>query len=139
MKYSYVAYGGELDNQGKVLRMPFVDATITGTKGSIELFALIDSGSTYCLANMVFAEHLGITPDKTQGVPVYGVVGQRQQKLAYPADVPVKVKGQDPITLPIYFMETDSFALILGQKGFFDNFTIRFKKKTKTFEISPAK
>ena len=34
MKYKYIGVGEELDEQGKVLWMPFVDATMTGSKGS---------------------------------------------------------------------------------------------------------
>ncbi len=139
MKYDYRAYGAELDEQGKLLRMPFVKVIITGTKGSKEMTALVDSGSQFCLANIDFAEYLGISPDMTKGIPIYGVVGTDNRKFAYPADVLVEVKGQAPITLPVYFMETDSFSFVLGQNGFFDNFTVRFKKKAKTFEISPAK
>ena len=103
MKYDYRAYGAELDEQGKVLRMPFVKVIITGTKGSKEMTALVDSGAQFCLANIVFAEYLGISPDMTKGVPLYGVVGTDQKKFGYPADVLVSIKGQSPITLPVYF------------------------------------
>lgn len=139
MKYSYQATGTEFDQGGKFIWMPYVETVISGPKGSRRVFALVDSGAAYCMASMEYASILGVDLDTTRGVQTYGVTGTQNTKASYPADVKIRVNHLDEIKIPVYFLETDSFAFILGQKDFFEAFRIKFEKDHNTFEITPTK
>jgi hypothetical protein len=133
MKYKYLSIGHDNEN---FLWMPLVPTTMIGPKDRRKVMALVDSGATFSIAPIKYADRLGVVLDKTKPILTYGVTGADQSKPAYPANVTLQVEGLDPIEIPVYFMETDAFALILGQKGFFDIFRIKFEKAHGTFEIT---
>lgn len=139
MKYPYHPVGPDPVTPRRFLWMPLVKATLSGPKGSRNLLALVDSGASYCLAPRRYADLIGAQVDESKAVPTYGVTGLAQAKPAYPAHVKVKVEHLPEVDLLVYFMETDAFAFILGQRDFFDRFRITFEKLQYIFEIVPMK
>jgi hypothetical protein len=139
MKYLYSRSGSE-DLDGKPFVMPIVPTTVFGPHGAARTyFALVDSGAAYSLASLEVAERLGIQLDKTKAMETYGVLGIDQTKPAYLAPLTIKLQLiRREITLPFYFLESNAFALILGQKGFFDQHRIRFEKHRNVFEVVPV-
>ncbi|MCH7883140.1 hypothetical protein IIA95_01865 [Patescibacteria group bacterium] len=139
MKYEYKPAGLDPTVKGKLFWSPLVLTTISGSKNRRKVYALVDSGALYCIAPIEYAEILGASLDKNKAVPTYGVLGTKQTELAYPGKVKVKIEHLDEIEMTVFFMKTNAFAFLLGQKDFFDNFRVKFEKDHKTFEINPVR
>jgi hypothetical protein len=139
MKYRYSKTHG-IDLDEKPFFMPLVPTTAFGPKGAERTyFALSDSGAAYSMASMEVANSLGIQLDKTKSISTYGVLGVDHTKPAYL--VPLRIKLQlirREVTIPFYFLESNAFAPILGQRGFFDQHRIRFEKHRNVFDVVPV-
>jgi hypothetical protein len=135
--YPYRPVGRDPLNPQRFLWMPYLVATINGPTDSRKVYALVDSGASFCMLNLAYATRIGIVPDRHTGIPTYGVTGLGDSKLAYPARVTVHIEHLGEMELPVFCMETDAFDLILGQRDFFDRFQVTFKKEEGTFEITP--
>lgn len=139
MKYEYTPVGVNFKAHGKLCWMPFVETTICGPSGCRTGFALVDSGAVDCLINIEYAGALGITLDRNNARPTYGVAGKDIAKPTYLAEVDMQVKYLERVKVSAAFIESDAVDIILGQDGFFDRFKIRFEKDHNVFEINPSK
>lgn len=98
----------------------------------VDYEALIDSGADDCLFPEELAEIAKISIDKTKGKRFSGLGGSSM--VGYPASVSISL-GEYNFSTEIYFSSNLEGYGILGQKGFFDKFRIRFIYSKKMVEI----
>lgn len=139
MKYEYKPVSSDPNDIWQISWMPHVPVTISGLHKSRKVAALIDSGAALCVADMGYAKAIGVKPDRKSGITIRGATGTKDTTVVYPATIGLQLDGLDRVELPVYFGNTDTSALILGQRDFFDRFNVNFKKSEYKFEITPLK
>ena len=119
MKFGYVRYGS-------VLR-PVIPITVRHGRNEIVYQVLVDSGADICLFDEEIALALGIPIRQGAMKTVFGVGGK--SSVYYVHRVEIGVNGKFKET-EIGFMPHVAGSVmqygIVGQKGFFDRFTISF-------------
>ena len=103
----------------------------------VEAEALVDSGSDRNIFDAEYAELLGIDDLSEGGIetPIMGVTGEK--KIGYAHDVIIQF-GKYAINTNVIFLPDmpDEHKAILGQEGFFDMGSIKFRYRKRTFEIT---
>ena len=98
--------------------------------------ALIDSGADFCIFSSRVASRIGIADITTgkKASAVGAIAGAKSDY--YMHRVVIKIAGQ-PCTMDVAFMPsfTDLGYGILGQKGFFENFVVKFDLKKSEIEL----
>ena len=118
MKFKYKKYGPD------ILR-PVIPIEITYQNRSVRYEVLVDSGADFCIFNSQIGGLLGIDIWSGEKREVGGITGVIEPYYVHP--VTIKVGGW-PFTINAGFLP--SIAQIgygvVGQKGFFDIFTVKF-------------
>lgn len=112
---------------------PIIKVKLKGPKREISVEALVDSGAGDCLFHREIGEIIGLDIEKGKYHPSSGVKGDFDAYIH-----PVKIQiNQRILSIEVSFGDYSkrSFAGLLGQKGFFDNFDVIFKKRKNEFEI----
>ena len=120
---------------GNSILKPIIPIGLTVGEKPFDYAALIDSGADFCIFDAGIGEALGLDITKGQTVNFSGVqdAGGAQ---AFLHDVTISVGGSKH-TIPIgfsYDIANDGFG-ILGQKGFFDIFSVRFDYQKEEIEL----
>jgi hypothetical protein len=115
-----------------------VSITLIGAEGpegpeEATFHALVDSGAERVLAAPGVARQIGVTPDRHDSTPLK-MGGER--RLVHPADVTLRLAPE--LGLPGFEWQTEvgffsgwtsaPWQVILGQVGFFDQFTVTFSR-----------
>lgn len=127
---------------GRAVLRPLVQCRLSAREANERTWALIDSGSEYTLAMRWVAQVVGVEPDKDREI-VLGIGGEN-----------VRVRFAD-ITLhlgPMSHSEGDwvewqaevgfverwraSWPVLLGQRGFFDQFTVTMNRSAQALAIT---
>ena len=121
---------------GELIRLPAIPIRLTCNKRHQDLYALIDSGAELCVLNSSIAKTLKIDVTKGNPLSLTGLVGGSVP--GYLHQLNLSMQGLPSIDLLVAFTETDDPEMpILGQRGFFDNFQIRFQRYKDLIEIFP--
>jgi hypothetical protein len=121
---------------GELIRLPAISVRLTCNKQHQDVYALIDSGAELCVFNSSIAKTLKIVVTKRQPLSLSGLVGGSVP--GYLHQLNVSMQGLPSVDLLVAFTETgDPGMPILGQRGFFDNFQIRFQRYKDLIEIFP--
>lgn len=119
MRFKYKAYGNAL--------RPVIPVTILYNKAHVDYEVLIDSGSDHCFFDSEIGEDVGISKSNSEIRKVFGVGGKIS--LYYNHKVTLKIGGQSFETdvgfIPNLGGNIVSYGIV-GQKGFFDKFIIKF-------------
>lgn len=93
--------------------------------------AIVDSGSDITLMDFDIAQFLEIDLAQCKEVNLGGITGR---SVGYTSEVSIVVeKFQREVAIPVVFTKELNTGILLGQVGFFDNYTITFDRKNKTF------
>lgn len=121
---------------------PVVNITFGGPDDADDatFLALVDSGAERVLAAPGVARQIGVTPDEDHPVPLK--IGG-ETRLIHPADVTLKLApspGQAGVEwqAEVGFFNAWTSApwqVVLGQVGFFDQFTITFSRQALRLAI----
>ncbi len=129
MKFRYKNYGSQ------ILR-PVIPIELTYNDRTVPYDVLIDSGSDICIFHSNIGDLLGI--DLTSGRPeeVFGVGGK--VSIYYLHRISIMVGGW-PFEIDAGFMPNVSGSVvpygILGQKGFFEHFVVKFDLSKEEIEL----
>lgn len=114
---------------------PVVSITLAGPEPDYDatFFALVDSGAERVLAAPGVARQIGVTPDTDHSTPLK-IGGEK--RLVHPADVTLRLAPEPGMPGVEWQAEVGFFSewtsapwqVILGQVGFFDQFTITFSR-----------
>lgn len=117
--------------------MPMLKVTLRKGEHEIDAEALVDSGSMRNIFDAELASLLGIDDIAENGIEteIFGVTGEK--RIGYAHDIVLGFSDYQ-INTNIVFLEgmPDLFKAILGQEGFFDIGSIRFRYPKRVFEIS---
>lgn len=126
MKFRYKKYGPG------VLR-PVIPIEIIKNGLEVPYEVLIDSGADLCIFDAHIAEILGIDVVKGEQREVFGFTGFPE--FYYLHDISIKVGGIEH-KIKVGFMSMRSSAYgIVGQKGFFDKFIVKFDLQKEDVEL----
>ncbi len=123
---------------GTETRCPIVPLTLKGRE-SIEYLGLLDSGADVSAIHVSIAEILGLdlSARETHSFGIGGRVRSKDSEVnvhlskgheSYEFKIPVKVILDD----------YDFGVMLLGRKGFFDKFTIRFDERNEKMTLKRA-
>jgi hypothetical protein len=128
--YPYQDDGPRLE---RVVRPPIVSTALAGNTGDVSdgLYALVDSGCEHILAAPWVADEVGVDPKNSQRVIDLGIGGgvvkvrfaDLQMRLLAPGGTDDQyVEWEAEVGFVSHWKPT--FPMILGQRGFFDEFTV---------------
>jgi hypothetical protein len=120
---------------GRIVYRPVVSITLAGPEPDYDatLFALVDSGAERVLAAPGVARQIGVDPDTDHPTPLK--IGG-ETRLVHPADVTLRLAPEPDMPGVEWRAEVGFFSewtsapwqVILGQVGFFDQFTVTFSR-----------
>ena len=127
---------------GRIVYRPVVSITLVGPEVDYDatLFALVDSGAERVLAAPGVARQMGVTPDRDHSTPLK--IGG-ETRLVHPADVTLRLAPEPGMPGVEWQAEVGFFSewtsapwqVILGQVGFFDQFTVTFGRQALQLAI----
>ena len=135
---------GKTHPQGRTVYRPVVPVTLVGPEEdyAVTFFALVDSGCERCVAAPGVARQIGVEPDTSRTV-VLKIGGE--QRMASPADVTFRLSPERGTEPTEWRAEVDfltewraPWQVVLGQVGFFDQFTVTFSRSALQLAIEPA-
>jgi hypothetical protein len=133
--YAEDVASGPTHPNGRIVYRPVVSITLSGPEPDYDatFFALVDSGAERVLAAPGVARQIGVTPDTDHPTPLK--IGG-ETRLVHPADVTLRLAPEPGMPGVEWQAEVGFFSewtsapwpVILGQVGFFDQFTITFSR-----------
>lgn len=135
IKFDYTAYyTTDYNGQPALTWRPLVDVTLFGSKDFRNVKALIDTGADDCLINIEFAEKLGV-----EFLGKKKIIGVGSDIIIDYAEVELLVKHFNTKIKTVAGFTELPFSCLLGQRGFFDTYRIKFEKDIRRFEIAEIK
>ena len=120
---------------GSSLLKPILPVEIAYGAASVRYEALVDSGADFSIFDAEIGEYLGL--DVRAGTPLaFGGIQERGGATAYIHEVRLRIGGHAH-TVPVGFspdIATQGFG-VLGQKGFFDLFVVKFDLQKEEIEL----
>jgi len=124
---------------GRSILRPIVSVSISVGDKKIRYEALIDSGADFCIFDGEIGEYLGLEVNKGALLMFGGIQGMSNSK-AYMHEVVLDIGGLSYKTMVGFSYDISKDGLgILGQKGFFDIFTVKFDYPSEDVEIKEKK
>src|SRR6266851_5651210 len=121
---------------GQACHRPMMVAMLTASNGKqLRCIVWLDSGADHCVFPVSFAIALGLDPLQMQQ-QLTGGVGNTGNNTFYD-DLTIALDNGPTFTTKVGFtagLEAQGFGL-LGQAGFFENFTVTFDQKSRLFHI----
>jgi hypothetical protein len=139
MKFPYVKFPLERPSEvfGKAILKPIIPIKIKVKENSLDYNAVIDSGADFCIFDAEVGEYLGLNIKSGIREEFGGVVGSEKGEVFF-HKVILNVGGWDYETIVGFSYEIAKFGFgILGQKGFFDIFVVKFDLSKEEIEIKP--
>lgn len=123
---------------GVVRTQPIIPVTIHGTTGFRNVFALVDSGAEHSVFSLDLLASLRLDTKNAHAVEIIGVGGNVSR--GYLLDVRLQLQKHRWIAPAVFSEAVHSGApMILGQAGFFEFFTVSFKRRQWIVDIRRAR
>ena len=139
---------GATHPKGRFVYRPVVSVTLVGADGpegpeEATFYALVDSGAERVLAAPGVARQIGVTPDRDDPTPLK--IGG-ETRLVHPAEVTLRLAPEPGLPGWEWRAEVGFFnewtsapwQVLLGQVGFFDQFTVTFSRTALQLAIEGA-
>lgn len=129
MKFSYKRYGSE------TLR-PVIEIKVKSGSDSLRYEVLVDSGADICIFNSEVGEALGVDVKQGKAREVFGVGGKAS--VYYLHKVKIGVGGWEYDIEADFMPDVAGRVMpygIVGQKGFFENFIVKFDMIKEEIEL----
>ena len=118
------------------IKRPIIPIILKSKDKFIYYPVLVDSGSDYCIFSIEIAQHLGINLGKKR----VGLLSLGKGKLfGRLGKVEIRIAEKFFIIESIFADISEFGHGILGQKGFFSNFDVKFSYKNETIEINASR
>jgi len=129
MKFRYKKYGPE------ILR-PVIPIEIVYKNKSVPYEVLIDSGADFCIFDAQIGDILGIPIEEGQKFEVAGITGEKEP--IYFHNLVIEIGGWDYNIKVAFLRKIGPYGYgVVGQKGFFDNFIVKFDLLKEEIELKP--
>lgn len=137
MKFRYRKFNlsPSSDFFGKLILKPIISIKILKAGINLQYAALIDSGADFCIFDAGLGEYLGLNIKSGTEVQFGGIQSLGGAK-AYIHKVTLEIGGHEFITEVgfSYDISRNGYG-ILGQKGFFEKFIVKFDLEKEEIEI----
>lgn len=137
MKFSYLKFPLDYESKffGKSILRPIIPITINFHDKSIRYAALIDSGADFCIFDAEVGEYLGLVIEN--GIKnSFGGIQEKAGAIAYLHTISINIGGWDYTTTVGFSYDIAKHGHgILGQKGFFDLFIVKFDYQRGEIEL----
>lgn len=135
-----VPYRKYKDRDGNLVQLPVLSVRITCNRISLPLWGLVDSGADITLLNRSFAQLFNIDLKRGKRIPLLGVM-EGPEFAAYVHQVNIVIKDVGSADTIVAFTDSEEYPdlVILGRRGFFEHFTIKFEEHKKQLEIEARK
>lgn len=137
MKFRYLKFplAKRSDLFGIALLKPIIPVEIVYGGAKLRYAALIDSGADFCIFDGEVGEQLGIKV-RSGSREIFGGIQERGGAEAFLHKVVLNVGGCDYKTIVGFSYDIAKHGFgILGQKGFFDMFSIKFDLTKEDIEL----
>ena len=132
MKFSYKKYNG-------ILR-PVIPIKLKNQNQEIKYEVLVDSGADFSLFNSEIGEAIGIDVKKGKVKQIFGVGGKAALYYLHKVNIEIDKKTFE---IEAGFMPDVAGRImpygVVGQRGFFENFIVKFDFKKEEIEIKVLK
>lgn len=127
MKFRYKKYRSDL------LR-PVIPIEIIYKNKSVPYEVLIDSGADFCIFDAQIADILGVPLEDGELFEVAGITGEKEP--IYFHNLVIKVGGWDYNIKAAFLRKIGPYGYgVVGQKGFFDKFVVKFDLLKEEVEL----
>jgi hypothetical protein len=117
---------------------PIIPIGFHGRAGYRQIFALVDSGAEHSLLSLELIDSLGLPNEGAHAVDVIGVGGDASR--GYLLDVEHQLRDHRWMAPAIFSDIVDlQSPMVLGQAGFFEFFTVTFKRRKSLMDIRLAR
>ncbi|MEK7501205.1 MAG: hypothetical protein AAB642_03720 [Patescibacteria group bacterium] len=122
---------------GTSILKPIISIKIGWGGNELNYTALIDSGADFCIFDAEVGEYLGL--DVKSGDPEkFGGIQETGAAVAYLHDVVLNIGGGSYKTKVGFSYDIAKHGFgVLGQKGFFDIFVVKFDLAKEEIELKP--
>lgn len=127
MKFPYVKFGDYL--------RPVIPIKVKSADRSVSYHVLVDSGADICIFDAQVASALGIDVESGMSAPVGGIAGQTATYFIHPVTIEV---GGWPFKIQAGFLPVVAGGFsygVVGQKGFFEHFVVKFDLQKAEVEL----
>lgn len=124
--------------QGVVHTQPIIPLSVHGPAGFRQILALVDSGAEHSVLSLELVASLQLETTNANAVEIVGVGGKASR--GYLLDVRLQLQ-KHRWTAPAVFSDVvrSGSPMILGQAGFFEFFTVIFKRRRWVMDIRRAR
>src|SRR3989344_5662736 len=137
MKFPYRKFSLDEHSEffGKAILKPIIPIELIFGDKNIRYMALIDSGADFCILHDSLAKELGLSVQGGREIKFGGIQNGKPSK-AFLHSLKINVGGRDYETTLGFSSEIAPHGYgILGQKGFFDIFTVQFDLAKEEIEL----
>ncbi|OGY79588.1 MAG: hypothetical protein A3B74_02310 [Candidatus Kerfeldbacteria bacterium RIFCSPHIGHO2_02_FULL_42_14] len=140
MKFSYFKFPLSARSEffGSSILKPIIPIELVGEADAFRYDALIDSGADFCIFDATIGETLGF--DVRSGkVERFGGIQEAYASSAYFQEITMVIGGWKYRTTVGFSYDIARHGYgILGQKGFFDIFTVKFNYSKEEIELKES-
>ena len=131
-----VPYRKYKDADGNLVQLPIVSVRINCNKVMLPLWGLLDSGADVTLLNASVAQVFDIDLKKGSLIRLTGVTEATEFR-GYLHPVSLEIKDVGSVDTMVVFTESEDYPnmTILGRRGFFEHFIVKFEEYKKQVEI----
>jgi hypothetical protein len=134
MRFRYTDIENHQDPR-RPFRRPYLIVRLISGERHKDVISLVDSGADLCLFHSDIARMLGIAIEAGPQLVFKGISGV--QETAYLHRIDLVVRGLNAISMDVGFTNSMSVgAGLLGQRGFFEQFHIKFQLDQRSFNIT---
>jgi len=121
---------------GTTILKSIIPIKVSSKNNTIQYAALIDSGADFCIFDAEIGEYLGL--DIRSGIKeIFGGIQERGGAEAFLHEVVLNIGGWDYKTTVGFSYDIAKHGFgILGQKGFFDIFVVKFDLLKEQIELN---
>jgi len=122
---------------GVSILKPIINIKVAAGKEELQYAALIDSGADFCIFDAEIGEYLGL--DIKSGYKEdFGGIQEKGGAEAFLHEVILNIGGWDYKTIIGFSYDIAKHGFgILGQKGFFEHFIVKFDLLKEGIELKP--
>lgn len=141
MKFSYFKFPLARQSEffGNAILKPIIPIKIIKGNYALRYAALIDSGADFCIFDAEIGEYLGINI-RSGRKEIFGGVQEKGDAEAFLHEITLNIGGWDYKTIVGFSYDIAKHGFgILGQKGFFDIFVVKFDFLKEEIELKERK
>jgi hypothetical protein len=134
--------GGWRYGDGRSVLRPVLEVQLAGAE-DVKILALVDSGSEHTLAAPSMARLLGVKPEADRAITL--AIGGKPRRVRF-TQVTLRLSPRSPSSGDPWQWRADvgfltdwepPWLVVLGQVGFFDEFTVSMNRRTRTLAVTP--